>query len=377
MTLHGDRFGNFGGRFVAEILWGAFERVDAAFKQFSVDAEFRADRDRWMARIGRPTPLVHLRQLSRQIGGATIWLKRDDLLQGDSYCMTSAVGQVLLAKRAGYSGVSCETVTGEFGVALASVARAQGLDVRVFMGRADYNDEPTTVALLGRLGVKPEIVDTQHRGRSAAWASAMRFWSEHPDTMYCASAAANPAPYPQILDFFNQLSGAELKAQLQRASIVPSYIVASVGSGAYAAGLFTPFIDELDTQLVGVQSADNDFGQGSTGVMFGTKSFVLQDAEGLPVYRDSAAGGLCHNAIGPQHATWADRTQVMYTRVGIERALQAVESLADAEGILINWESGHALAYTLDIARTLEPTDHIVVGVSGSGYRDILREDAE
>ncbi len=375
MSAKSGRYGQFGGRFVAEVLWGHFERVQQTFTDAHADAAFREERDRWMARIGHPTPLVFLDRLSAAGGGAQIWVKRDDLLDGQSYCATSAVGQALLAKYGGYRSVFCETATGDFGVALASAARALGLDSTVFIGRADFDAEPHNARILKKLGTHLHVVDTTHRGRGAAWARAMRFWAEHPDCMYAASALAAPSPYPQILDSFNALIGAELRVQLQRKGVEPDFLIAPVGSGAYAAGLFSSYIQDVEISLGGVLSDDGDkpLIKASKGVMYGCKTSVLQDSEGLPLYRESRAGGLSQNALGPQHAAWKERGRVSYEHVSIAAATDASKLILAEAGILISLEAGHALAHALSIAPSLAPQKVIVVGLPGSGIRDLMR----
>lgn len=369
------RYGQFGGRYVAEVLWGHFNQVEQAFAHAQADHAFREERDRWMARIGRPTPLVFLERLTSHYGGAQIWVKRDDLLDGQSYCATSAVSQALLAKHGGYKGVFCETATGDFGVALASAATALGLESAVFMGRADFDAEPHNARILKKLGTQLQVVDTTHRGRSAAWARAMRYWAEHPQSMYAASALASPSPYPKILESFNGLIGAELRVQLERKGLDLNYLIAPVGSGTYAAGLFSFAIKNEQIHLVGLQANDGEKPcvKASKGVMYGTKTSVLQDSEGLPLYRESRAGGLAQNAVGPQHAAWKERDRVTYKQIGIAAATDACKVILAEAGILVSLEAGHAVAHALSLAPSLDPKDVIVVGIPSSGIRDLSR----
>lgn len=375
MTTH--HFGPYGGRFVAEVIWEHFERVQTVFGALCKDAEFRAERERWMARIGRPTPLVRLERLSQAVGGASIWVKRDDQGQGSVYCTHAAVGQALLAREAGYDGVFCETITGDFGVALASAANALDLKCTVFVGRADYDEEAYTMAFMKRLGADVRVVDTFHRGRSASWSRAMRHWAERSNEMYCASSLASPSPYPQILDHFNAIIGAELVVQLERRGIRPGYVVAPVGSGAYASGLFSALVETEDCQLVGVQGVGQGESKmtvhGSKGVMYGTKTSVLQDAEGLPFWRETCAGGLAHNAIGPQIASLLERGRMMLTGIADDAAEDAALQMLKLEGISVGLESAHAMAYASRLARTLGDEENVVVGITGNGVREHAR----
>lgn len=379
MSTH--HFGPFGGRFVAEVIWEHFERVQTVFSNLSADGSFRAEHQLWMARIGRPSPVVRLDRLSQVTGGASIWVKRDDQGQGNAYCAHAAFGQALIGREAGYSGVFCETVTGDFGVALASAANALNLQCTVFVGRADFDEEPYTMALIKRLGADVRVVDTFHRGRGASWSRAMRFWAERPNDMYCASSLATPSPYPQILDHFNGIMGAELAVQLERRGIRPDYVVAPVGSGAYASGLFSALLSLEDTQLVGVQGVGEGDTKitlhGSKGVMFGTKTSVLQDAEGLPIWRETCAGGLAHNAIGPQIASLVERGRMMLTGVADDAAEDAAVQMLRLEGIAIGLEAAHAIAYSTRLARTLAEHENVVVGITGGGIREQARSLVE
>lgn len=363
----------FGGRFVAEVIWGRFERVAEVYAGASADSEFRALRDRWMSRVGRPTALVPLERISGKVGGANIWAKRDDLGGGSGYTALSAAGQALLAAWGGYRGVFCESVTGDFAVALCSAANALGLTCDVVMGRADLDEEPLNAHLLREMGARVHAVDTWQRGRFAAWSRAMRFWAEHDDLMYCASALAAPAPFPSIVEQFNAVIGAELSVQADRKGVRPDYIVAPVGSGAYAMGLFSAYL-QGEVQLVGVQAFDPRIPGvlGTPGIMYGAKTSVLQDAEGLPLYRESAAGGLAHNAVGPQLASAVERGRVMLTSVAEELALEAAASLLHHEGVAVALEAAHAVAYALQVAKTLDEGAHVVVGLTGNATRRVV-----
>lgn len=377
------RYGPFGGRYVAEALWTPLESVARAFDAALADRDFIATFERWLDhRIGRPTPVSHLEALSSEIGGAQIWLKREDLCQGGAFCINAAVLQVLLARFMGRKWVVGESATGDFGVALGSIAAAMGLKVRIFMGREDFDAEPLNVQRMRELGVHIETVDANARGRKRACSEALRYWATHSDTtLYCASSLAMPDPYPRLLEYGLSVIGAETHVQLKRRGCEPEYLVAPVGSGAFAAGLFSEFVKSSDIQIVGVQAAGDgqsdhsaaSLVDGRPGVFLGTYSYLLQDEAGQIVVPGSVAGGLCMPHVGPQHAQWAAEGRVHYVSVTDNQASTAVNRLARSEGILVSLESGHALAYALRLAPTLAADEHIVVGISAGGVRDLER----
>lgn len=379
------RFGRFGGRYVAEALWLPLEQLANAFDSAISDAEFIESVESWLDhRIGRPTPVSHFKTLSERVGGAQIWAKREDLCQGGSFVITSAVLQVMLAKRMGCNEVVAESGTGDFGVALGSIGAAMGIDVRVFMGREDQEQERLNIERMKRLGVVIETVDSTARGRKRSCSEALRYWAEHSErVLYCASSLAMPDPYPRILEYGLRAIGAETRVQLKRRGCVPEYVIAPVGSGSFAAGLFADFVNHSDIQLVGVEAGGDEqrtsasLVQGSPGVFQGTMSYLLQDSDGQIIVPYSIAGGMCVPNVGPQHADWAERGRVHYVSINDEDACRAVQLLARTEGLLICLEAGHGLAYALKVAATLGSDEHIVVGITGSGERDFERLSAQ
>lgn len=377
------RYGNFGGRYVAEVLWTPLQELSDAFESALLDADFVAQVESWLDhRIGRPTPVSHFQTLSERVGGAQIWAKREDLCQGGSFVITSAILQLLLAQRMGRREVVAESGTGDFGVALGSLGAALGIGVRIFMGREDLEHERLNVERMKRLGVVIETVDSTTRGRKRACSEALRYWAEHSaEVMYCASSLAMPDPFPRIIEYGLGVIGAETRVQLKRRGCAPEYVIAPVGSGSFAAGLFADFVRNSDIQLVGVEGGGGgqplrtsaSLSVGSVGVFQGTMSYLLQDSDGQVQVPYSIAGGMCVPIVGPQHAQWVQEGRVHYVAVSDEEAVQAVQLLARTEGLLICLEAGHALAYALKVAATLGSDEHVVVGISGSGVRDLER----
>ena len=379
----------FGGRFVPELLWEPLQRVEDVYNEVARDESFVATYHRWLDhRLGRPTPLSQLEELSRTLGGATIWIKREDLCQGGSFCACAAVFYGLLARRLDVRRLVGETANGHFGVALGSVGRAMGLEVTVAMGRADIEAEPLQVARMQALGVEIASVDAPGRGRRPAAEEALQRWAGDPrGTLYCASTLAAPAPYPHILAQSLSVIGAEVRLQMERRSVRPQHLVAPVGSGGFAAGMFGPFLqDPLPDapRLVGVEAGGEGsegsrhaacLTSGRPGVLHGCYSDLLQDEEGQVVWPASAAAGLSVAQVGPQHAEWSRTGEVLYETATDAEALEATLVLAEREGIFCALEAGHALASGMRLARTLDADAHVIVGISGAGGYD--REQLE
>ncbi len=366
-------------------MWEPLEEVSRQWRRIEGDEEFVRRRDQWRrSRLGRPTPLTHLQAWSQQLGGAQLWVKREDLCAGGSFCTTSALTQALLAKKMGKRRLIGETATGDFGVALGTVGTAMGLEVVAFMGRASMQREWLNVTRMRRLGVKVMSVDGPSRGRSHAMAEAMRRFSVGwKDAFYATSSLASPQPYPEIVARALSVIGEECRRQVEAKGLELEYVVAPVGSGSFAAGLFSAFLDEDGPQLVGVQSAGETGGSrhaaslvyGRPGVHQGTHSLVLQDEEGQIIAPHSAAWGLAMSVAGPQHARWLQQGKAHYVTVVDDEAEEARRQLAAAEGIWASPESGYGLAYAVKLAPTLHPDQHVVVGISGAGIRDLDVEE--
>ncbi|MGM0557722.1 MAG: pyridoxal-phosphate dependent enzyme [Myxococcota bacterium] len=377
------RYGRFGGRYVAEAIWTPLQEIAATFEQAVADEAFMEEFQRHLNdRLGRPTPVSLLTRISEGEGGGRLWLKREDLCQGGSFCGNLAVAYGLLARRMGREWLIGDTATGDFGIALGAIGNALGLKTRVFIGREDAEQEEMQVRRMDELGVKVERVDTHSRGRKAACAEALRFWATHSaGHLYCSSSLAAPDPFPRMIAYFLSVIGAEAGVQLARRQCRPFYLIAPVGSGGFAAGLFSEFVGDEEVQLVGVQAAAEGLEgrhsasivAGRPGVLHGTHSFLLQDADGQVARPASIAGGLAMAHVGPQHARWAETGRVHYVPVENVDAIRAVRRVMVEEGINVSLESGHALAYALKLLPTLSSDRDVVVGISGAGMRDIER----
>ncbi len=373
-------FGIFGGRYVPEVLWSPLEEVARALDEAIADQDFcRRERNWWASRAGRPTALTHLETLSTKIGGAQIWAKREDLCLGGAFCVTSVISQALLAKRMGKTRLIGESATGDFGVALGSVGRALDLEVTVFMGRGAAEEESLPMERMAALGVKVVTVDGAVRGRSRAMAEALRTLSVSAESnFYVTSSLASPQPYPRLVGRALSIIGQECKDQLAAQAVHPEYVIAPVGSGSFAAGFFEAFIDERGPQLVGVQAGGEEGSardaaslvRGRPGVCLGTRSLVLQDEQGQIEAAHAGAPGLAMPVAGPQHARWLQEGKVHYVTVTDEEAVQACRDMTDMEGIFASLESAYGLAYAQKLAPTLNSSDHIVVGITGTRLLD-------
>ena len=377
------RFGRFGGRYVAEALWQPLEEVSLAFDSAMVDAEFIATMEGWLDhRLGRPSPLDRMTHVADHCT-SSLWFKREDLCHGGSFCGTSALLQAFLAQYMGRGRLITETASGDFGVALGSIGAALDMDVRVFMSREDILHEPLAVAQMRTLGVELESVDASSRGRKASSAEALRHWMAHTSTsFYCTSSLAAPDPYPRMLARALGLIGVEARMQIERRAFTPSFVIAPIGSGGFAAGFFSAFLGQSDIRLIGVQAGGEPQGgrhatsliTGRPGVFHGTLSHVLQDDEGQLLVPYSNASGLCDAGVGPQHSYWSSRGEVQYVSINDAEAREAQRVLAVTEGLTLSLESCHAVAYALKLVEQFEDEDiHVLVGVTGDGRRDLAR----
>jgi tryptophan synthase beta chain len=365
---------------VPEVLWAPLQRLAEVYDEAVADPAFVVAFDRLLDhRVGRPTPLTRLERMTAHLGGGHLWLKREDLCHGTSFCSNLAALYGLLARRMGVRGLVGETATGDLGVALGSFGRALDLEVRVHMGRADMEAEPLQVRRMRALGVELVSVDTQNRGRRAAASEALRDWSSRSeDVLYCSAGLAAPDPYPHIISAALSVIGAEIRVQLERRGLAASHVIAPVGSGGFAAGCFGEFIDDDGVELIGIQGGgEGVMGRhaapliaGRPGVLHGTYSHLLQDESGQIVAPASCAPGLCSAQVGPQHARWSERGAVSYDAVMDAHAREAIASLARREGIFASIESGHALAHAFELVGELDDEAHVVVGISGEGARD-------
>ena len=381
-------FGPYGGRYVAETLMPALLELEEAFRQLGSDPEFQADFRRLLRDYaGRPTPLFHARRLSERCGGAAIWLKREDLLHTGAHKINNTLGQCLLARRMGKRKVIAETGAGQHGVATAAAAALLGLECRVFMGAADVARQAPNVRRMRLLGAEVTTVDAGTATLKDAMNEALRFWvGAVRDTFYVIGSVAGPHPYPLMVREFQRVIGDEAREQCRSScGLLPDALVACVGGGSNAMGLFHAFRDD-PVEMVGVEAAGEGIatgrhaatlGHGRVGVLHGAKSYVLQDADGQVREAYSISAGLDYPGVGPEHAWLKDSGRVRYESVTDAEALAAFRELCRLEGILPALESSHALAWAMVEAARRPVTDILLVNLSGRGDKDLGIADCE
>ena len=377
------RFGEFGGRFVAETLMGPIEALAAAYERFNADPDFHAElRAELRDFVGRPSPLYHARRLSEAVGGAQIWLKREDLNHTGAHKVNNTVGQALLATRMGKTRIIAETGAGQHGVATAAVAARLGLECVVYMGEEDVRRQAPNVYRMRLLGAEVRSVSSGTRTLKDALNEAMRDWVTHvDDTYYIIGTVAGPHPYPRMVRDFNAVIGREARGQiLERAGRLPDAVVACVGGGSNAIGMFHAFLDDPDVELHGVEAAGDGLetgrhaaplSAGRPGVLHGNRTYLMQDGDGQIRGTHSVSAGLDYPGVGPEHAWLKDVGRAVYTSASDAEALAAFERLTRTEGIIPALESSHALAHAEKLARERAPADHVIVNLSGRGDKDI------
>jgi tryptophan synthase, beta chain (EC 4.2.1.20) len=376
------RFGRFGGRFVPETLIEALEELEESYARLRESEEFRSELERLLRDYaGRPTPLYFARNLTRALGGAKIYLKREDLLHGGAHKINNALGQALLAKHMGKRRVIAETGAGQHGVATAMACAVLGLECRVYMGELDAGRQSVNVKRMRLLGAEVVEVRSGTRTLKDAINEAIRDWVTNVrDTYYLLGSCVGPHPYPTIVRDFQSVIGRECRSQLlEMEGTLPDYVVACVGGGSNAIGIFHPFLED-DVKLIGVEAGGRGEGlgehaaslvRGSEGVLHGAYTYVLQDEEGQIADTWSVAPGLDYPAVGPEHAYLKESGRAQYVAVSDEDALKAYVTLARTEGILPALEPAHALAYAMELAPSLKPDEIVVVNLSGRGDKDL------
>jgi tryptophan synthase beta chain len=376
-------FGAYGGRYVPETLMAPVEALEAAYRAARRDAAFVRALERLLVDyVGRPTPLYEATRLSGQAGGARIFLKREDLAHTGAHKINNALGQAMLAVRMGKRRLVAETGAGQHGVATATVAARFGLACDVYMGTEDMARQAPNVFRMRLLGATVRPVDSGSRTLKDAINEAMRDWVTHvTDTYYLLGSVLGPHPYPLMVREFQSVIGREARAQiLQAAGRLPDVVVACVGGGSNALGIFDAFLEDADVRLVGVEAGGDDarlgrhaarFAGGLAGILQGTRSYVLQDADGNIAPTHSISAGLDYAAVGPEHAWLHDLGRAEYTHVSDREALEAFRTLAACEGILPALESAHAVAYALAIAPRLGRDAVVLVNLSGRGDKDV------
>ncbi len=377
------RFGRYGGRYVPETLVFALEELAAAWSAAQADAAFGSELNRLLAEfVGRPTPLTPAPALSAQ-SGRRIWLKREDLAHTGAHKINNTLGQVLLAKRMGKNRISAETGAGQHGVATATACAAFGLPCEVYMGAEDVRRQALNVFRMKILGAKVHEVTNGSRTLKDATNEAMRDWmASVGDTHYVIGSVVGPHPFPTIVRQLQSVIGRECRAQcLKQAGRLPDLVVACVGGGSNAAGIFSPFEGDAAVQLLGIEAGgrsdepgqhSRSLGMGAPGVLHGSYSYVLQNAEGQTAEVHSCSAGLDYPGVGPEHSFWKDSERASYESCTDAEALEAFQLLSRTEGIIPALESAHAVAGAMRAASRLGGRADIVINVSGRGDKDIV-----
>ena len=376
-------FGQFGGRYVAETLMPALLELEENYNQCQADPSFQAEFDHYLKDyVGRPSPLYFARRLTEHLGGAKIYLKREDLNHTGAHKVNNTVGQILLARRMGKRKVIAETGAGQHGVATATVAALFDMECDVFMGTEDIRRQALNVFRMKLLGARVHEVTSGTATLKDAMNEAMRYWVTHVrDTFYVIGTVAGPHPYPQMVRDFQAIIGREAKQQVFEAEgRLPDVAVACIGGGSNAMGLFYPFIDDHSVRLVGVEAAGlgvatgkhaASISAGSVGVLHGNKTYLLQDDDGQIQHAHSISAGLDYPGVGPEHALLNDLGRAEYVSVTDDEALAAFRMLTEMEGIIPALESAHAIAHLLKLAPELSPEQVLLVCLSGRGDKDI------
>ena len=379
-------WGEFGGRFVPETLMFPLEELTNTYFAVRDDADFQTEFLQLLKDFsGRPTPLFHAKRLSEQLGGAQIYLKREDLGHTGSHKINNAIGQVLLARRMGKKRIIAETGAGQHGVATATVCALFGLECVVYMGTEDMRRQELNVFRMQLLGAEVRGVDSGSRTLKDAINEALRDWVTNVDsTYYLLGSALGPHPYPLMVRDFQSVIGREAREQiLEQTGSLPDCLVACVGGGSNSIGLFHPFLQDENIRMIGVEAGGkgnklgehaarfNEQGGGKIGVLQGTKSYLLQDVNGQIALTHSVSAGLDYASIGPEHAFLHDIKRAEYVSASDTEAIEAFQILSQTEGIIPALESSHAIAYLLKFAPDFSPSQTIICNLSGRGDKDV------
>ena len=376
-------FGPYGGRFVSETLMAALEELEAIYMRLKDDPQFRADFDYDLAHyVGRPSPLYFAERWTKKLGGAQIWLKREDLNHTGAHKVNNTIGQALLAKHTGKTRVIAETGAGQHGVATATVAARLGLKCVVYMGADDVQRQKLNVYRMKLLGADVVPVTSGSRTLKDAMNEAMRDWVTNvDDTFYIIGTVAGPHPYPMLVRDFQAIIGREAREQsLKQADRLPDALVACVGGGSNAIGLFHPFLNDESVSMYGVEAGGDGvetgrhaapLAAGRPGVLHGNRTYLMESDDGQIIETHSVSAGLDYPGVGPEHAWLKDIGRVNYVSVTDTEALDAFRELTRVEGIMPALESAHALAYAAKLAREMPSDKMIVVNLSGRGDKDI------
>ena len=377
------RFGRFGGKFVAETLMSALADLEVLYRRLAADPAFQRELDEDLARyVGRPSPLYEAQRWSDNVGGARIFLKREDLNHTGAHKINNTIGQALLAKHMGKRRVIAETGAGQHGVATATIAARLGLECQVFMGEEDVRRQALNVYRMKLLGAEVIPVTSGSRTLKDAMNEAMRDWvTRVDDTFYIIGTVAGPHPYPMLVRDFQCVIGREARQQsLQQTGRLPDALVACVGGGSNAIGLFHPFLEDSEVAMYGVEAGGHGLSTnqhaapltaGTPGVLHGNRTYLMQDADGQIMHTHSVSAGLDYPGVGPEHAWLKDTGRVNYVVANDDEALRAFHTLTRVEGIMPALESAHALAYAEKLAANMTSDMTIVVNLSGRGDKDI------
>ena len=378
------RFGPYGGRFVAETLISALDDLQALYLKLKDDPSFQQAFDKDLAHyVGRPSPVYHAERWSKQLGGAQIYLKREDLNHTGAHKINNTVGQALLAKFMGKPRVIAETGAGQHGVATATIAARFGMECQVFMGEEDVHRQSLNVYRMKLLGAEVIPVKSGSRTLKDAMNEALRDWVTNVDnTFYIIGTVAGPAPYPQLVRDFQSVIGREARQQMiDRTGRLPDALVACVGGGSNAIGLFHPMLEDSTVAMYGVEAGG--FGletgkhaaplsDGRPGVLHGNRTYLMEDEGGQIIETHSISAGLDYPGVGPEHSWLKDLGRVNYVAVNDDEAMDAFRTLTQIEGIMPALETSHALAYAAKLAMTMDKDQSIMVNLSGRGDKDIL-----
>lgn len=377
------RFGEYGGQYVPEVLMNEVNRVGEAFEECKKDREFQDELHRLFVNYtGRPSMLYEAENMEKDLGGPRIFLKREDLNHTGAHKINNCIGQALLAKRMGKTRIIAETGAGQHGVAAATIAALFGMECEVFMGEIDTERQALNVYRMKLLGAKVHVVKTGSRVLKDAVNAAMQEWSRRcDDTHYIIGSTTGPAPFPEMVRYFQSCIGREARAQvLERTGCLPTRVYACVGGGSNAAGTFYPFIQDAGVSLIGCEAGGKGIdtpyhaatiSKGSIGVFHGMKSIFCQDDDGNITEVYSISAGLDYPGVSPEHAYLHDIGRARYIAITDEEAVQAFEYLAKKEGIICAIESAHAVAGALKEAKDMNKDDIVVITLSGRGDKDV------
>tara|TARA_B100000686_G_scaffold231807_1_gene239399 strand:- start:5223 stop:6434 length:1212 start_codon:yes stop_codon:yes gene_type:complete len=378
------RFGIFGGRYVAETLMPLILDLEKAYGSARADKNFQSELQNWLKHyVGRPSPLYHAEKLSEYLGGAKIYFKRDELNHTGAHKINNCMGQILVAQRMGKKRIIAETGAGQHGVATATVCARFGLPCTVYMGATDIERQKPNVFRMKLLGAEIKPVDSGSATLKDAMNEALRDWVTNVETTYyLIGTAAGPHPYPTMVRDFQSIIGKEAKQQILEAEgRLPDTLIACIGGGSNAIGLFHPFLGDQDVNLIGVEAAGKgiesglhaaSLSAGSPGILHGNRTYLLQDNDGQILDAHSISAGLDYPGIGPEHSWLKDIGRVEYSSVGDSDALEAFKLCSKLEGIIPALEPAHALAYVIKIAPKLKPDHILILNMCGRGDKDIF-----